>query len=432
MAPEQAAGASLKVGPGADIYGLGAILYHALVGRPPHKGESATDTLLRVLQSEPERPRAVNPAVPRDLESVCLKCLAKRPAERYATAAELEADLRRYLVGEPVRARRVGRATLAGRWAGRHATKVAMVVLLVATAAGFAASVRRPAPTDAETSELETVPPPRPPMEVRQRESIGGIGVQVEGVLRALTIGVNNYARLQSPVGEKVGDLRYAGNDAARLADALGNSRHGTSDITVMTTDERTDSGQYPTAAAIRAQLEAVAEGATAADDIVVSFAGYEAQFAGSDEYYFCPADADRGELKSLIPLSEICDVLARSKAKSKLVLIDSCREREEKIRPPKPPPEGVAVLFACSGGENSFEATESQSGIFTRQVGLGLAGSADADGDRRVSLKELAEFVRPRVTATAQRLGCGQQTPELVGRTGDLAFPVPGPREGK
>jgi serine/threonine-protein kinase len=136
MAPEQAEGHSKKIGPAADIYALGAILYKALTGRPPFLGSTALETLKLVSTTEVARPAQLRPDVPNDLETICLKCLQKEPSKRYASALDLADDLRRFLDGRSIAARPVGPAERFFRWCRRNPRLAAAWMLVVATVLG--------------------------------------------------------------------------------------------------------------------------------------------------------------------------------------------------------------------------------------------------------------------------------------------------------
>jgi serine/threonine protein kinase len=136
MPPEQAAGHFDQVGPHSDVYALGAILYELLTGRPPFRAETAMATMRQVMESEPVAPRKLNPAIPPDLETICLKCLEKNPARRYSSARALAEELGRFLKHEPIQAVRASAIRKVENWLRRHpwtltgAASLAIMVLV--------------------------------------------------------------------------------------------------------------------------------------------------------------------------------------------------------------------------------------------------------------------------------------------------------------
>ncbi len=138
MAPEQARGKASEVGPEADVYALGAILYELITGRAPFQGETPLEILIQVRSVEPLAPSTLRPGTPRDLETICRKCLEKDPSRRYADASRLADDLRRFLKRQPIQARPIGRLEKTWRWCrSRPLVAGLLAALLLVVAAGF-------------------------------------------------------------------------------------------------------------------------------------------------------------------------------------------------------------------------------------------------------------------------------------------------------
>lgn len=159
MSPEQASGRVRDIGPRSDVYALGAMLYEFITGRVPLRGAGVLETLQQVVSKEPVAPTQLQPKLPRDLETICLKCLHKDPSKRYATAEELGEDLRRFLANEPILARPVSTAERVWRACRRNprvaALSAALLVMMVAWAASASAfAVRLKIEKDATADAL--------------------------------------------------------------------------------------------------------------------------------------------------------------------------------------------------------------------------------------------------------------------------------------
>jgi serine/threonine protein kinase len=141
MAPEQAGQHSQPIGPATDVYALGTILYELLTGRPPFKGATPVDTVFQVVHEEPVPPRRLQPKLPRDLETVCLKCLQKEPHKRYASAEALADDLRRFLQDLPIQARPAGKLERLGRWCRRNPRVASLLTFLAVLVVGGSTAV---------------------------------------------------------------------------------------------------------------------------------------------------------------------------------------------------------------------------------------------------------------------------------------------------
>jgi hypothetical protein len=460
MAPEQARGLK-AVGPAADVYALGVMLYEALTGRVPFKGETAQDTLMRTLTDAPPPPRSHNAAVPAALEAVCLKCLEKDPAKRYASAKELAEELRNFLAGRPVVAQaksappRRTRAVV-----GWVLVAVAAGVLLpVLVAAGLVAAFlvgpreskqpREPnatnsaGPQESVVNHLVGQPPP-PPSDPPL--------VKVKGGRHALLVGVNEF---RDPA---FATLKYCDADVESLAEVLGGESGGFTVRVLNTARGKRDPKDAPTAANVRRELAALAANRKRADVILFVAAGTGAQLTvkdpgGKDKErsfaFFCPADADfkqvgyrTGRSDRLLNLNHLMTQMGQSGAGFKLALFDACRN-EHAARGTDAPgeadpgsgdgdvrvPRGVAAFFSCKSGQFAYESDKLRHGIFIHSVLQALTGKAKNE-DGEATWDGLTAYVKRQVSRDVPVIigGGAQQTPHVVSNLeGDPVLAWPG-----
>ena len=210
MAPEQASD-SRSVTAAADIYSLGAILYHLLAGRPPIWGETPMEVLHRAAAEKPKSPRLTNPRISRDLETICLKCLEKEPGARYVSATALADDLERFCAGHTIQARPVGLANRAWRWTRRNPGLAALSVLSVALLVVLAAISTTGGPTRASVAPPKTIavlPFTTSSGDTTRSYFTSGMQEEILAHLRKINGLVTLSSRTIAQAGEKAKDVR--------------------------------------------------------------------------------------------------------------------------------------------------------------------------------------------------------------------------------
>lgn len=247
----------------------------------------------------------------------------------------------------------------------------------------------------------------------------------------AFLVGVRQYDRTQ------LNPLQFTENDVTRLAAVLVQGGYSKSNIVLMTQTVGANETRFlPVAKNIRKELDLLLREVREPDSLLVAFSGHGIQFEEGGDSFFCPADADLTDRASLIALGDVYKSLETSKAAAKVLLVDACRNdplsslaRSRRVidldtlsRPPlREPPGGVAALFSCSRGEQSFEHPDLKHGIFFHYIIQGLSGQADLDKDQEISLAELEQYSIKEVQRYARQSLATAQTPERRGQVRGL-----------
>jgi serine/threonine protein kinase len=472
LAPEQADGQGRQVGPAADIYALGAILYELLTGRPPFRGPTPLETVLQAISKAPVPPAKVQPGIPRNLELICLKCLEKEPADRYATAEELADDLHSWpTLGHlppraPMRHRKVGKLI------GHFTNQIGLVAALLITALALllaslfvrttsrnggrhAGLVEGQADVAAEIvvpgrhSEHSRPPemgtrPKRPEIEKQRAELVKILASRAKETMHerkraiqaqanvpagarrvALLVGINSYDNRNFP------DLLYAERDMQELASLLRQ------DYQVHMLLGTGAYGQRATKHNIeRALNELLRSGLSKDDTVLIAVVGHGQQFAvqrdGSrrDEVFFCARDSVSGDAATMVNLSGLIERLAERGGGTNLLLIDACRADPDSTRGPGIDgdpvlnlPRGMALFFSCSKGERAEESTKAGGGhgLFFHFVLEALRNEGIRNANRELTWSALVFHVKERMEAEAPMLlGPGvMQTPRELANLG-------------